>query len=106
MDSMDKLAQYGKIGLFTHLALSWTFLFGTYLVIQRTGKPGALIKRLKLESKIPEKAGSFVTAGIIYKAVMPFRLALSLMVIPVVCNAIGEDPKVEATEAEAKPEEV
>ena len=66
MSSFEELKEYGKIGIITHLALSWSFLFATYLVIQRTGKPGALIKRLNLESKIPEKAGSFVTAGIIY----------------------------------------
>ena len=91
---MDTLAQYGKVGIATHLALSWTFLFTTYAVIQKTGKPGALIKKLKLEKKIPEKAGSFVTAGIIYKAVMPARIAFSLMVIPIVVNMLGTDAEV------------
>jgi hypothetical protein len=91
------LKQYGKIGIATHLALSWSFLLGTYIFIQWTGKSAVLIKKLKLESKIPPKAGSFAIAGIIYKAVMPFRLALSAMVIPFVVKFIGDDdlPKVE-----------
>ena len=80
--------------------MSWSFLFATYLVIQRTGKPGALIKKLNLENKIPEKAGSFVTAGIIYKALMPIRLAISLMVIPVVIKLTGQEkPEVEESAA-------
>lgn len=94
MDSMETLKQYGKLGIITHLALSWTFLLGTYIFIQRTGKSGVLIKKLKLENKIPEKAGSFVVAGIIYKAVMPFRLAASLVALPLVVKVFGIEPEV------------
>jgi hypothetical protein len=101
--SMDTLKQYGKIGIITHLALSWTFLLATYLFIQRTGKSGLLIKKLKLESKIPEKAGSFAIAGIIYKAVMPARLAVSAMLIPLVIKAVGEDEPLPAVPEAPKP---
>lgn len=48
MDSLDTLKQYGKIGIVTHLALSWTFLLATFVFIQRTGKSAVLIKKLKL----------------------------------------------------------
>ena len=48
MDSTELLQKYGKVGIVTHLALSWTFLLGTYLFIQRTGKSAVLIKKLKL----------------------------------------------------------
>lgn len=45
---METLKQYGKVGIATHLALSWSFLLGTYVFIQRTGKSEMLIKKLKL----------------------------------------------------------
>lgn len=89
MDSMETLKQYGKVGIVTHLTLSWSFLLATYVFIQRTGKSEMLIKKLKLENKVPAKAGSFAIAGIIYKAVMPFRLAASLMILPFVVKALG-----------------
>lgn len=47
-DTMDILKQYGKVGIATHLTLSWSFLLATYLFIQRTGKSEVLIKKLKL----------------------------------------------------------
>ena len=90
-DFYETLKQYGKIGIITHLSISWSFLLGTYLFIQRTGKSDWLIKKLKLESKVPAKAGSFVIAGIVYKAVMPVRIAASLMIIPLVVKALGQD---------------
>jgi len=89
-DSYETLKQYGKVGIVTHLGLSWSFLLGTYLFIQRTGKSDVLIKKLKLENKVPAKAGSFVVASIIYKAVMPFRIAASLLVIPLVIKLLGQ----------------
>ena len=65
-------------------------MFGTYLFINRTGQSQRLINYLKLENKIPQKAGSFAISAIIYKAVMPFRIAFSLMVIPAVCYYLGD----------------
>lgn len=51
---------------------------------------------MKLESKIPKQAGNFAVAAIIYKAVMPARIALSLVAIPVVIKAF--DIKVDKKE--------
>jgi len=48
MDTSEMLKQYGKVGIITHLALSWSFLLGTYIFIQWTGKSAVLIKKLKL----------------------------------------------------------
>lgn len=90
--SFDQLKKYGTVGIVTHLALSWSFLLGTYLFVNRTGKSAVLIKYLKLESKIPPKAGSLVISGIIYKAVMPFRIALTLLVLPGVIALTNQKP--------------
>ena len=84
--NFDNIQQYGKIGIFTHLALSWSFLFGTYFVVNKTGKPEKIIKYLKLQNKIPAKAGAFAISGIIYKAVMPLRIGLTLLVLPLMIN--------------------
>jgi hypothetical protein len=61
-----------------------------------------LIKKLKLENKVPAKAGSFVIAGIVYKAVMPARIAASLMLIPLVVKFLGNDNEQKATETDTK----
>ena len=89
---MEKISEYGKIGIITHLSLSWTFFAGTYILLSRGKSPQRIIKYFKLENKIPANAGSFIVAGIIYKAVMPFRLAFSAVAIPVVISALGTDP--------------
>lgn len=61
-----------------------------------------MIKKLKLENKVPAKAGSFVIAGIVYKAVMPARIAASLMLIPLVVKFLGNDNEQKATETDTK----
>jgi len=43
-----------------------------------------------LENKIPQKAGSLAISGIVYKAVMPFRIGLTLLVLPIVIKYTGE----------------
>lgn len=85
-DSFEKMKQYGKIGLITHFAISWTFFAGLYLVIHKAGKTQKIIDYFKLTNKIPQKAGSFVISGIIYKAIMPVRIGFSLFVIPFVIS--------------------
>lgn len=47
-DSFETIKKYGFMGIVTHLTLSWTLFVGTYLVVNRTGKAGSLIKLLKL----------------------------------------------------------
>jgi len=61
-----------------------------------------LIKKLKLENKVPAKAGSFVIAGIVYKAVMPARIAASLMLIPLVIKFLGNDNEQKPAETDTK----
>lgn len=36
---MEKLQEYGKVGIITHLAISWTFFAATFLTINRTKNP-------------------------------------------------------------------
>lgn len=79
--------------------MSWSILAFTYFLVSKTNQGGKIVKFLKLESRIPKSAGSFVIAGIIYKVIMPARIALSLITIPLVIKAfdIHTDP-VEAVE--------
>lgn len=86
---MEQLQQYGKVGIITHLSLSWTFFLGTYLVVNRTNYSSKIIKHLKLESRIPAKAGSFAISAIIYKAVMPIRIGITLFTLPFVIKFLG-----------------
>ena len=87
---MEKIKKYGKVGLATHLAISWSIFALTYLLISKTGQTMRIIRFLKLESRIPEKAGSFAISAIIYKAIMPGRIALSLLAIPVVYQKLNQ----------------
>jgi hypothetical protein len=86
---MEQLQQYGKVGIITHLSLSWSFFLGTYLVVNKTNYSDQIIKYLKLENRIPAKAGSFVISGIIYKAVMPVRIGITLLALPLVVKFLG-----------------
>lgn len=88
---MEKVIEYGRIGIITHFALSSIFLGCTYLIVCRSKNPQNIIKYFKLEKIIPEKAGSFVIASIIHKAAMPIRLAVSALAIPLVIKLLGED---------------
>lgn len=82
----ELLQKYGKIGLITHLSISWSIFGLTYLIIGKTKHSETIINKLNLQSKIPKSAGNFVISGVIYKAIMPARIGLSLMVIPFVAN--------------------
>jgi hypothetical protein len=86
---MEKLQEYGKVGIITHLSLSWTFFLGTYLMVNKTDYSSRIIKYLKLENRIPAKAGSFAIAAIIYKSVMPLRIGLTLITLPFVVKFLG-----------------
>ena len=86
---MDKFKEYGKIGIITHLAISWTLFGCTYLVIRNSNQTDKIVKFLKLQDKVPKTASSFVLSGIIYKATMPGRIALSLLAIPLVIKAFN-----------------
>ena len=83
---MEKIQKYGKIGIITHLAISWSILGGLYFGVGKTGQGPKLVKLLKLEKKIPAGAGTFAIASVIYKAIMPLRIALSLIAIPFVAE--------------------
>lgn len=87
---MEELKQYGKIGIITHLTLSWSFFVATYLVVNRSNYSTRIIKYMKLENKIPAKAGSFAISGIIYKSVMPLRIAVTLLALPLVVKVLGD----------------
>lgn len=93
---MEQIKEYGKIGIAVHLSLSWTFFGFAYMFVRKSSQTDKLIKFLRLENKIPKQAGAFAVAVIIYKAVMPARIALSALAIPLVIKAF--DIKVEGTE--------
>lgn len=99
---MDKVTEYGKVGIITHLSLSWSFFLGTYLIVNRTDYSTKIIKYLKIENKIPAKAGSFVISGIIYKAFMPMRIGLTLLTLPLVIKYLSIDKNVEGNKEVAE----
>lgn len=88
---MEQVLEYGKIGLITHLTLSWSFLGCLWIIVSRSKNPQKIIRYFKLENKVPEKAGSFLIAGIIYKFVMPIRIGVSIIAIPLVIKIMGQD---------------
>jgi hypothetical protein len=45
---MSKITKYGKIGIITHLTISWVVLGLAYLVISRTNQTEKIIKFFKL----------------------------------------------------------
>jgi hypothetical protein len=98
---MEQLQQYGKVGIITHLSLSWSFFLGTYLVVNKTNYSDQIIKYLKLENRIPAKAGSFVISGIIYKAVMPVRIGITLLALPLVVKFLGSPDGEAETQVQA-----
>ena len=104
---MDKFKEYGKIGIVTHLTISWTLFACTYLIIRNSNQTDKIIKFLKLQNKVPKTASSFVLSGIIYKATMPGRIALSLLAIPIVIKTFNlEVGKVENEEEQKKVDEI
>ena len=104
---MDTIKEYGKVGIITHLALSWSFFGGLYLFVNRSNQTDKLIRYLKLQDKIPKAAGAFAISGIIYKAVMPVRIAVSILAIPIVVKAFGiqsSSPPLEPAQPDKKEE--
>ena len=45
---MEKLKEYGKVGIITHLTLSWSMFAGTYVFVHKTKNAEKLIKYFKL----------------------------------------------------------
>lgn len=86
---MEELKQYGKVGIITHLALSWTFFAGLCLFVNQSKHPEKLINYLKLQDKVPKNARTFVVSAIIYKAVMPLRIGVSILAVPLVIKTFG-----------------
>ena len=88
---MEKVKQYGKVGIITHLTLSWTFFAGLYGFVSWTKQPERLIRFMKLQDKIPKGMGAFAIAGIIYKALMPVRIGVSVLAVPIVVKVFDID---------------
>lgn len=99
-ENYDKIKEYGKVGIITHLALSWSTLLALFLIVKRTPYGGKIVDFLKLSNRIPKSAGSFAIAGIIYKFIMPARIAVSVMAIPLVIKTF--DIQVEPSKTEIK----
>ena len=104
MSSWETLQQYGKVGIVTHLTLSWSFFLATYIFVNKSGQAARLIKYLKLQDRIPPKAGSFAIAAIIYKAVMPARLAVTAATLPFVMQYFPPEENQRVAENESKVE--
>lgn len=86
---MDKIKKYGPIGIGTYLTISWTCLGIIYLVISRTGQAGYIIRKLRLEKRVSEKAGALAVTLVIYKAIIPLKIALTMMILPTIIDKLG-----------------
>ena len=86
---MDKLKEYGKIGIVTHLSLSWSLFAGAYLLIHNSTQTDKIINFFRLQIKVSKGVSSFVIAAVIYKVTMPVRIALTLATVPLVIKTFG-----------------
>jgi hypothetical protein len=55
-----------------------------YLTINKTKKTDKLVSFLRLQNRVPKQAGAFAITTIIYKVIMPLRIAMTLIVTPIV----------------------
>lgn len=87
----------------TYLAVSWPLLGMLYLGINRSGKTDKVIKYFNLQNKISPKAGSFAVSFVIYKMLIPVRIAITLAIIPTVFKQLhmripAKDKRIENAE--------
>ncbi len=89
---METIYEYGKVGLAIHFGFSLAFYGAACLLIHRTKHLTRILTFLKIQDKIPRKAGTAATGYIVYKAAMPLRLAVSAMAIPLIVSFWGVSP--------------
>lgn len=66
------------------MAVSWPLLGLIYLGVSRSGKANSIIKYFNLQNKVSPKAGSFAVSFVLYKMLIPVRLAITIAIIPIV----------------------
>jgi hypothetical protein len=86
---MNKIKKYGTVGIITHLTISWSMFGLIYLIVSRAGQTDKIIKWFRLEQRLSKGAGNFAIAAVIYKTIMPVRIAISLMAIPIVVKKLN-----------------
>jgi len=82
------IAQYGKLGLYTHIGLSIGFFGLTYYLISRGIDVNHYLKKLNvdLSNKISPTTSHIALTYIIYKATMPMRIPVTIAVVPIVAK--------------------
>ena len=58
-------------------------------MIKNSHQTDKIINYLRIKDKIPKSASSLTMSFIIYKGVMPFRIAFSLLAIPLVISTFN-----------------
>ena len=90
---MEKLKKYGKVGIITHLAFSASIFTGIYTTLKNTNKTNQIIRFFKLQNRIPKSAGTFMVSAILYKVMMPARLGLTLVTVPIIVDKFNLSPE-------------
>ena len=83
---MEKLKKYGKTGIITHLTLSASIFTGIYFTLKHTNKTNQIVRFFRLQNRIPKSAGTFMVSAFLYKILMPARLGLTLVTVPILMN--------------------
>jgi len=89
------LNEYGKLALYTHITLSLGFFGSTYLLISRGFDLNYHLKKVNIDlaSKLPGKSNHVAVSFIIYKAIMPLRIGVTIAAIPFVVKLFEKKEK-------------
>jgi hypothetical protein len=86
------IKQYGKLALYTHISYSLLFFGGIYFIISKKYvDPHQLMKKVGIDtsnSKAMQVTGDAAISYIIYKALMPARISLTAVTVPILAKIL------------------
>jgi hypothetical protein len=86
------IKQYGKMALYTHIGYSLAFFGAIYFIISKKYiDPHKLMKKVGIDtssSKAMQVTGDAAISYIIYKALMPARLFLTALTVPILAKIL------------------
>lgn len=91
---METLKKYGGLAVATHFTMSLGFYAAAFLIVKRGVNLKPLMKFLKIpDTKFSEGASTATGAYVIYKAIMPLRLAATAATVPILASYLGKHPR-------------
>jgi hypothetical protein len=86
------IKQYGKLALYTHISFSLLFFGGIYFIVSyKYVDPHQLMKKVGIDtsnSKAMQVTGDAAITYIIYKALMPARISLTAVTVPILARIL------------------